>query len=90
MSSPRSQMEFTLTALLMFHSILVFLALKRGWRVLPFVVLAAPHVFAGIVSRLPALALGGWIVPVTNLVIVVGAMCTCSLLYTAIADPEPA
>ncbi len=83
-------MEPTLYALLLFHSILVFLAIKRGWRVLPFVVLALPHIFAGLVLQLPALAFGGWVVPSTNLVMIVGALCTCSLLYTAIADPEPA
>jgi hypothetical protein len=79
-----------LYALLFFHAVLVFFSMRRGWRVLPFAVLALPHVFAGIVSQLPALAVGGWIVPVTNLVMAVGGLCTCSLLYTSIADPEPA
>jgi hypothetical protein len=77
-------------ALLLFHAILVFFAVRRGWRVLPFAVLALPHFFAGVIAQLPLLTFGGWFVPTTNLVVIAACLCTCSLLYTAIADPEPA
>jgi hypothetical protein len=77
-----------MTSLLLINGMLLLLAVKRGWRVAPFVLLALPLVLAELGPSFPALALAGWVLPFTNLLVVAAALCTCSLLYTAIADPE--
>ena len=79
-----------MTALLLIHGLLVLFAVKRGWRVAPFLLLALPRLVAEFGPRLPDLAVGGWALPLTNLLFAVGALSTISLLYTAVADPEPA
>ena len=79
-----------MTGLLMIHAILLLFAVKRGWRALPFAVLALPHLLGLIEPLLPAFAFAGWQVPFANVALAVAAACTGSLIYTAIANPEPA
>lgn len=79
-----------MSSLLIIHGLLVLIAVKRGWRVAPFVLLALPRVFAEFGPAFPAFAFAGWVVPFTNLLVAVGVLSTLSLLYTAVADPEPA
>ena len=79
-----------MTALLLIHVALVLFAVRRGWRVLPFVLLALPRLFAELEPALSHVALAGWIVPFTNLLLLVAGASTCCLLYTAIAEPERA
>jgi hypothetical protein len=79
-----------MTALLLIHVILALFAVRRGWRVAPFVLLALPRLFAELEPALPEFALAGWIVPFANLLLLIGGVSTCCLLYTAIAEPEPA
>lgn len=77
-----------MTSLLLINGMLVLFAMKRGWRVGPFVLLALPAVLAKLEPYFPELALAGWVLPFTNLLVLVGGFCSCSLLYAAIADPE--
>jgi hypothetical protein len=78
-----------LTTLLMIDGLLLMFAVKRGWKVAPFVLLALPPLLAELGPSLPAMALAGWMLPFTSLLAVAALLCTFSLLYTAIADPEP-
>jgi hypothetical protein len=39
---------------------------------------------------LPRIDLSIWVLPLANLLVVVAGVSTLCLLYTAIADPEPA
>ena len=77
-----------MSALLLIDGVLLLFAMKRGWRVAPFVLLVAPALLAKGEPYLPELALAGWVLPFTNLLVAVAGLCTCSLLYTAIADPD--
>jgi hypothetical protein len=77
-----------MTSLLLINGMLLLFAVKRGWRVAPFVLLALPPVLAELGPIFPEMALAGWVLPFTNLLVVAAGLCTCSLLYTAIADPE--
>jgi hypothetical protein len=77
-----------MTSLLMINGLLVLFAVKRGWRVGPFVWLAIPPLFAELEPHFPEMTLAGWVLPFTNLLVVIGAFCSCSLLYSAVADPE--
>ena len=79
-----------MTSLLVINGVLLLFAVKRGWRVAPFVLLALPRRLAELDGRLPELALAGWVLPFANLLVIVGALCTFCMLYTAISDPEPA
>jgi hypothetical protein len=79
-----------MTSLLLINGLLVIFAMKRGWRVGPFVLLAIPPLLAKLEPHFPEMALAGWALPFTNLLVVVAGLCTCSLLYAAIADPERA
>lgn len=79
-----------MTTLLVINGLLLLFAMKRGWRVAPFVFLALPRVLVELEGSLPELALAGWALPFTNLLALVAALCTLCMLYTAIADPEPA
>jgi hypothetical protein len=79
-----------MTSLLVFNGLLLLFAVRRGWRVAPFVLLALPRVLAEFGPSLPELAVAGWVLPFTNLVVVVAGLCTFCMVYTAIADPEPA
>jgi hypothetical protein len=36
------------------------------------------------------MSLAGWVLPFANLLVAVAGLSTLSLLYTAVADPEPA
>jgi heme/copper-type cytochrome/quinol oxidase subunit 1 len=79
-----------MTTLLVIHGVLVLFAMKRGWRVGPFVLLVIPPLLAKLEPHFPEMALAGWVLPFTNLLVLVAGFCTCSLIYTSIADPEPA
>ena len=79
-----------MASLLLINGTLVLFAMKRGWRVGPFVLLALPAVLAKLEPHAPEMALAGWVLPYANLVVLVAGFCTCSLLYAAIADPERA
>ena len=79
-----------MSALLIINGLLVLLAMKRGWRVGPFVLLVVPVLLAQAEAHFPELALAGWALPFTNLLVVIAGFCSCCLLYTAIADPERA
>jgi heme/copper-type cytochrome/quinol oxidase subunit 1 len=79
-----------MTSLLIIHGLLAIFAVRRGWRVAPFVWLALPRLFAEYGSMLPRIDLSIWVLPLANLLVVVAGVSTLCLLYTAIADPEPA
>lgn len=79
-----------MSSLLVINGALLLFAMKRGWRVAPFVLLAIPPVLAELEPHFPEMALAGWELPFANLLVLVAGLCTCSLLYTAIADPERA
>lgn len=79
-----------MTALLVIHGFLALLAIKRGWRLAPFAILALPWAFAEFGPALPELALAGWFIPFATLSVLVAGASTCCLVYTAIANPEPA
>jgi hypothetical protein len=82
---------FFMTSLLLIQAALIFIALRRGWRVAPFAIMAVPHLIAKYAPlHLPELALAGWALPMTYVVFGVGAASTVALLYTAVANPEPA
>jgi hypothetical protein len=80
-----------MSSLLLIHGALALIALARGWRVAPLVLVVAPFAFAkygpGVVSEM---SLAGWVLPFANLLVAVAGLSTLSLLYTAVADPEPA
>jgi hypothetical protein len=79
-----------LSALLLLHGFLIFFAIRRGWRLAPFVVMALPQLAAQVVHVAPAISLAGWYVPISTLVMLVGLLATTGLVYTAVVDPEPA
>jgi hypothetical protein len=77
-----------MSSLLLVNGVLLLFAMRRGWRVAPFVLLVVPPLLAKSELYVPELALLGWVLPFTNLLVAVAGFCTCSLLYTAISDPE--
>lgn len=80
-----------MTSLLIIQVALILIAVRRGWRVAPFAIMAVPHVIAKYAPlHLPELALAGWVLPVAYVVFGVGTLSTLALLYTAVANPEPA
>jgi hypothetical protein len=79
-----------MTSLLLINALLLLLAVRRGWRVAPFVFLALPRVLVELEGSIPELAFAGWVLPFANLLVIVGALSTLCMAYTAIADPEPA
>ena len=79
-----------MTALLLLHILLILFALRRGWRVAPFVLMALPPLTAHFVAGAPPIVLMGWLVSVTALSGFVSVLATASLVYTAIVDPESA
>ncbi|MBM4384926.1 MAG: hypothetical protein FJ091_16365 [Deltaproteobacteria bacterium] len=79
-----------MTALLMVHIFLIVFAVRRGWRVAPFVLLAMTPLTAHFIAGAPPIQLMGWLVSVTTLTGLVGLLSTASLVYTAVVDPEPA
>lgn len=79
-----------MSSLLLINGVLLLLAMRRGWRVAPFVLMVIPPLLAKLEPHAPELALAGWVLPFANLIVAIAGLCTCSLLYTAIADPERA
>jgi len=79
-----------MTSLLVINGLLLLLAVRRGWRLAPIVLLASPPVLAQLEASMPELALAGWVLPFANLMILVMASSTLGMIYTAISDPEPA
>jgi len=79
-----------MTSLLVINGLLLLFAVKRGWRVAPFAMLALPPVLAELEGSVPELALAGWVLPFANLLVIVAGFCTCCMVYTAVADPDPA
>ncbi len=77
-----------MTALLMIDGVLALFAIRHGWRAAPLVLLAVPWLIAQSEPMLPELTFAGWYVPFTNVLMLVGALSTSCLLYTAIAEPE--
>jgi hypothetical protein len=83
-------LELPMTALLGMHLLLILFALRRGWRVAPFVLLALTPLTARLIAGAPSIQLMGWLVSVTTLTGLVGLLATASLLYIAVVDPERA
>jgi hypothetical protein len=77
-----------MSSLLLINGVLLLFAMRRGWRVAPFVLLVIPPLLARAEPLVPELALAGWVLPFTNLLVAVAVLCTSSLLYAAIEEPE--
>jgi hypothetical protein len=78
------------SGLLLIHVALLLLAVRRGWRLLPVAALALPHALVAADPHLPELAFAGWVAPFANVSLLIAVLCTASLTYAAIVDPEPA
>ncbi len=79
-----------MTALLLIHGILMLIAIRRGWRLAPLALLGLTWGFGQFGPALPELTFAGWFIPFTTLMLAVAGASTCALLYTALAEPEPA